>query len=125
MAVLDPSELLAHSKWLRQLARTLVHVDADDLVQGTWIAALRRPPDDDRNVRPWLRKVLTNVARLRRRGDTHRTKREQVAATLVEQEAPSSERLLERHELQQRLARLVGELDEPYRSTILLRFAEG
>jgi protocatechuate 3,4-dioxygenase beta subunit len=33
--------------------------------------------------------------------------------------------LLERHELQQLIARLVSELDEPFRSTILLRFAEG
>src|SRR5262249_29499559 len=37
---------------------------------------------------------------------------------------PWSEQLLERQELQQLLGRLVGELDEPFRSTILLRFAE-
>src|SRR5213075_1521425 len=42
-----------------------------------------------------------------------------------DQDGLSPEELLQRHELQQGLARLVAELDEPYRSTILLRFAEG
>lgn len=121
----DPSELLAHATWLRRLACTLVRDDADDLVQDTWVAALRRPPDAERDLRPWLRTVLTNVARLRWRGATHRQAREQVAVAIGTSEAPSSEELLERHEQQQLLARLVGELDEPFRSTILLRFAEG
>ena len=102
MTPVDPSELLAHATWLRRLARSLVHEGADDLVQDTWVAALRRPPDGERSVRPWLRAVLTNVVRLRWRGDAHRTAREQVAAALGEGEAPSSEHLLERHELQQR-----------------------
>jgi RNA polymerase sigma-70 factor (ECF subfamily) len=125
MAPVDPSELLTHATWLRRLGRTLVHEDADDLVQDTWVAALRRPPDGEGSVRPWLRTVLTNVARLRWRGDAHRSAREQVVAAFDDVEAPSSEQLLERHELQQLLARLVGELDEPFRSTVLLRFAEG
>lgn len=126
MASVDPSELLAHAAWLGQLARTLVRDDADDLVQETWVAALRRPPDTDAgSVRPWLRTVLTNVARLRWRSNAHRSAREQVAVTLGDEEMPSTQQLLERHELQQLLARMVGELDEPFRSTILLRFAEG
>jgi len=54
-----------------------------------------------------------------------RTARERAAADLEDHEVASPEKLLERHELQQLLARLVGELDEPFRSTILLRFAEG
>ena len=39
-------DLLRHSAWVQALARTLVR-DADlaeDLVQETWLAALRRPP---------------------------------------------------------------------------------
>lgn len=46
-------------------------------------------------------------------------------AALADDATPSSDELLERHEAQQLLARLVGELGEPYRSTILLRYAEG
>jgi RNA polymerase sigma factor (sigma-70 family) len=125
MASVDPSDLLAHAGWLRQLAHSLVREGADDLVQDTWVAALRRPPDHAGSVRPWFRTVLTNAARLRWRTDTNRTSREQAAVDLEEHEAPSPEKLLERHQLQQVLARLVGELDEPFRSTILLRFAEG
>jgi RNA polymerase sigma factor (sigma-70 family) len=125
MASVDPSDLLSHASWLRQLARSLVREGADDLVQDTWVAALRRPPENARSARPWLRTVITNAARLRWRGDANRTARETAAADLEDDEVPSPEKLLERHELQQLLARLVGELDEPFRSTILLRFAEG
>lgn len=72
MAPVDTSELLAHATWLRRLARSLVREGADDLVQDTWVAALRRPPDGERSVRPWLRTVLINVARLRWRGNANR-----------------------------------------------------
>lgn len=121
----DPSELLHHANWLRQLARSLVDEGADDLVQETWVAALRRPPRSGTSARPWLRAVLTNAARLRWRGDANRAARERATAALADRDVPSSAELLERHELQQLLARLVGDLDEPFRSTILLRFAEG
>lgn len=125
MASVDPSELLSHASWLRQLARSLVHEGAGDLVQETWVAALRRPPQDVGSARPWLRTVLTNAARLRWRSDANRRAREQVAVDLDDREPASPDALLERHELQQLLARLVSELDEPFRSTVLLRFAEG
>ena len=114
----DPEALLEHASWLRRLAQHLVGDDADDLVQETWVAALRRPPESDRNVRPWLRTVATNLARFRWRSAKNRRRREE--ARIEERDAPSSEELLERHEMQQLLARLVRELDEPFRSTILL-----
>lgn len=125
MTSVDPSDLLSHATWLRQLARSLVHEGADDLVQDTWVAVLRRPPRDAESARPWLRTVLTNAARLRWRSEANRRAREQVSVDLADREAPSADKLLERHELQQLLARLVSELNEPFRSTVLLRFAEG
>jgi RNA polymerase sigma factor (sigma-70 family) len=123
----DPHALLAHAAWLRRLARSLVGdgAAADDLVQETWVAALRRPPDASRPLRPWLRRVLENAARFRWRGETNRATREAHVAALADDATPSSDELLARHEAQQLLARLVGELGEPYRSTILLRYAEG
>jgi RNA polymerase sigma-70 factor (ECF subfamily) len=127
----DPHALLEHAAWLRRLALSLVgdRAAADDLVQETWVAALRRPPDDARPLRPWLRRVLENAARFRWRGDTNRATREQRAAVAAvasgADATPTSEELLERHQTQQLLARLVSELEEPYRSTILLRYAEG
>ena len=43
---LPPEALLAHAAWLRRLAEVLTRGDADaeDLVQETWLAALRSPP---------------------------------------------------------------------------------
>ncbi|NVB85383.1 MAG: sigma-70 family RNA polymerase sigma factor [Kofleriaceae bacterium] len=121
----DPQALLEHATWLRRLARTLVadSAVADDLVQDTYLAALRRPPGGA--VKPWLRTVVTNFARFRWRSDAHRGAREQGAAALDDDAAPSSDVLLERHQTQQLLARLVGELEEPFRTTILLRYGEG
>jgi RNA polymerase sigma factor (sigma-70 family) len=123
----DPETLLAHAAWLRGLARSLVGETAlaDDVVQDTWVAALRRPPDADRPLRPWLRTVLTNVVRFRWRSEANRAAREHAAEALTEVAVPSSEQLLERHEAQRLLARFVTELDEPYRAAILLRYAEG
>ncbi len=127
MTLHDPAHLLDHAVWLRSLAASLVgdRATADDLVQETYAAALRRPPAADRPVRPWLARVLRNAARFRWRSDVNRSRREAALASVQEEATPTSAELLERHEVQQLLARLVGELEEPYREAILLRFAEG
>src|SRR4029079_16534793 len=46
----DIERLLAHADWLRALATYLVRspAEADDLVQETFVAALRSPPDPAR-----------------------------------------------------------------------------
>ena len=49
---LDLESLLRHSDWLTSLARRLVVSSrADDLVQDTWLAALRNPPHAVRSPR--------------------------------------------------------------------------
>src|SRR5258708_23847424 len=123
----SPETLLAHATWLRRLAASLVDDRslADDLVQDVWVAALRHPPDEDRPVKPWIARVVRNAARFRWRGESNRAAREAAVARDAEKLTPTTEELLARHELQQLLAKLVGELDEPYRETILLRYAEG
>jgi RNA polymerase sigma-70 factor (ECF subfamily) len=122
-----PETLLEHAAWLRHLAAGLVgdRARADDLVQDTWVAALRRPPEGSRPLRPWLARVVRNAARFRWRGDANRAAREAITAGDAEAVTPTSEALLARHQLQQLVARLVGGLDEPFRATILLRYAEG
>ena len=118
-----PEELLAHAAWLRRLAGALVQpADADDVVQKTWLAALRRPPAADRPIRPWLATVLRNFVRMKARTQAAEQRSE---AQPQSQDAPSPETLLDRLETQRLLARLVSELDEPFRSTVLLRFYEG
>jgi RNA polymerase sigma factor (sigma-70 family) len=124
----DPEELLAHAAWLRRLAASLVRGDGDpdDLVQETWLAALKSPPAGDRPVRGWLAEVLKNARRMRARAAARRVKREaEIALENAGESAPSAEVLLGRLAAQRRLAELVAELPEPYRSAILLRYYEG
>lgn len=119
-------DLLAHAAWLRHLAFRLVqdHDIADDLVQETWIAALRRSPDAARSLRPWLAKVLRDGIRMRRRGEGRRAAREDLAA-VARDEVPTPEFLVERAEAQKVLVELVLRLEEPYRTSVLLHFYEG
>ena len=103
-------DLMAEASWIRSLARSLVGDGqaADDVVQETWIAVLRRPPRGDRPLRPWLARVVTNFARMQRRGESSRRRRE---ASVARGEAlPSSEELVERVEVHQLLTELVVHL---------------
>ncbi len=49
---------------LRRLAWMLTRDAAasDDLLQDMWLAAVKRPPNDDRPMRPWLVRVMRNNA---------------------------------------------------------------
>jgi RNA polymerase sigma factor (sigma-70 family) len=117
-------ELLAHTEWLTRLARALVGDSAaGDVVQDTYEVALTKPPKREGPLRPWLGGVARNVARMATRGRVRREQRE--ANTPVLDEVPSPEQLVARVEMQQRVGRLVLELPEPLRSTLLLRFFEG
>jgi iron(II)-dependent oxidoreductase len=91
-------ELLAQSEWLRALARTLVQDAelAEDLVQETWLSALRTRPAPEGGLRGWLGTVLRNRARTRD--------------------------VVERACVQQEVVAAVMALDEPYRETLLLRY---
>ncbi len=123
-----PEDLLAHAGWLRQLALGLVRGSADpeDLVQATYLAALRSPPEADLPIRRWLAQVLRNVWKMRVRSTTRRASREtEFAAVEYAEGATSPEALLARFQTQRLLADLVAELEEPYRSTVLLRYQEG
>src|SRR6185369_16960063 len=56
------AELLRESGWTRRLARGLTGHDAaaDDVLQDTWLAALRHPPDARQPLRSWLGTVVRN-----------------------------------------------------------------
>jgi RNA polymerase sigma factor (sigma-70 family) len=126
-APIRPEDLLAHSAWLRRLAGTLVRgdADADDLVQETWLAAIKSPPLDDRPVRGWLREVARNAWRMRARTEGRRERREAEGLAVGEPSTPSADELLTRLAAQRRLSALVTELPEPFRTTVLLRYFEG
>jgi RNA polymerase sigma factor (sigma-70 family) len=122
---LNVATLLEHGQWMRKLASHLVHdtATAEDLVQDTWVAALRSPPDPARPPRPWLAQVLRNLVRSGVRHDSRRRDRE--AAVQLGEQAPSAQDVLERTQLHRDIAALMAALDEPYRTTLLMRFHEG
>jgi len=119
---LDPEALLAHAGCVRRLARSLVldPTRADDVEQEAWLAVLERPPAHARNLRAWLRSVVRNSARQLGRRDARRRRRERDASTSGC--VPPATELVEQAEMQREVVSTVLELEEPYRSTVLLRY---
>ncbi|MEO0652433.1 MAG: RNA polymerase sigma factor, partial [Planctomycetota bacterium] len=117
--------LLAEQGWMRSLALALLRDAqvADDVVQDAVLTALQRPPRAGLPLRPWLRTVVRNAAR--KRAERERYRRTDALDPEAASEAPSAAELNVRAELQELVVGLVRELDEPYRSTVLLRFFEG
>lgn len=115
--------LLAERTWVAALARRLVRDPgaADDAVQDVYLAALRSPPDEPS--RGWLATVLRNAVRMRARGEARRESRETAAmAGDRDRAAPSSHEIVARAEEHRRVVDAVLTLEEPYRTTVLLRF---
>jgi RNA polymerase sigma-70 factor (ECF subfamily) len=121
-------ELLhTHSGWLRRLACGLLRDsdEAEDVVQESMVAAWKKPPALDRDVRPWLAEVVRNRARDQARGRRRRDSRELAAEELSARSVENPEELLERFQLHKMLTEVVLALEEPFRQTLLLRFFEG
>jgi len=131
----DPAALLAHSGWVRALARSLVADPsaADDIEQEAWRKALESPPKHSGNLRAWLSSVVRSVAIQRSRGESRvhgRHARLQSAADASSgvgpRQAPpeTPQQVSERLETFQKLAGAVSDLEEPFGSAIYLRFVE-
>ncbi|HTF88278.1 MAG TPA: sigma-70 family RNA polymerase sigma factor [Planctomycetota bacterium] len=121
----DSAHLLAHAGWVRKLARSLVPADlhqADDIAQEACLAALERQPDTDRPLASWMTTVVRNLVRENRRRSSHRGAREQACAR--DEALPSTSEVFERLSVHREVVEAVSELDEPYRTTILLRYFE-
>jgi RNA polymerase sigma factor (sigma-70 family) len=118
------AQLCHNAAWLRRLALTLVGDMslADDLVQQVWLTALRAPPRLEGTARPWLAKVARNLVRSEMRSLRSHDRWQRLSADA--DELPSPEVLIARQEGLRILGRLVSELEEPYRSTVLLCYGE-
>ncbi len=117
------SDLLArHAGWMRALSRELVSDPemADDLAQDAALAALERPPSDAGRMRGWIARVMRNLFRERLRAGESRRARE--AASARSEAEPAGDELVDRVHTQQRVARLLLEVEEPYRTALMLRF---
>ena len=115
--------LLADTRWLQGLLERLTgdaHV-AEDLHQETLLAAWAHGPDRPMT-RSWLSRVARNLAVSFRRGATRRRRAEAGLSSGRESSAPPE--LIIEAELAGRAVEALLSLDEPYRTTILLRFLE-
>ena len=116
--------LLGQAGFLRRLARDLVgdpHA-AEDAVQEVMLTALERPPRHDANIHGWLAAVLKNLVSKRSRAHVRRTHHEQEAARTS---ARGKETLPAESESTVRsVTEAVLALEEPYRSTVLMRYFE-
>ncbi|MDZ4698044.1 MAG: sigma-70 family RNA polymerase sigma factor [Deltaproteobacteria bacterium] len=119
------SELGGHATWLRRRAYDLARNEelARDLVQDTFLAYLKRPPSIDRSLRAWLEAVMRNHFRMWCRSSDRRSRRE--LATLRDDFDPGPEPHLDRQRTAAVLAEALAGIQEPYRSTLHLRYYEG
>jgi RNA polymerase sigma factor (sigma-70 family) len=120
---LTSAELASQDRWLRALVRRLADAaEVDDVVQDTWIAALRTRPEVARP-RAWLSFVAANFARRTRRAVERREWREREAAR--PESSSSTADSLAVLDLQEDVLRALRALREPYRRVILLRYTHG
>jgi RNA polymerase sigma factor (sigma-70 family) len=125
-------ELLRRAPWARRLARHLVRrrEDADDLLQDAWLAASDRASAGSGHTasRPWLSGVLRVLSLNQARAAARRRQREAEAAAARPAgqgvEAAGPDQVLGHLETQRRLSAALLALEEPYRTTVLLRYYE-
>lgn len=120
----NPDELLTHADFVKTLSRSLVLDEhrAADIEQETWLAALKHPPSSSTSIRSWLSSVAHNIVCTMHRSDTRRKSREQQAT--VHRPIPTPDEISAREEARRRMVEAVLSLEEPYLTTVLLRFYE-
>ncbi len=121
----DLESILAHSSWVRALAERLVRDPgtADDLAQETLLAAHRRAPEPREGLKPWLARVLRNLAARGRRDRERAGRRERAVAR--EEALPATDELAAHEELRALVGEALVAVPEPFRSTLILRYFAG
>ncbi len=117
--------LLRHGRFVRSLARDLLRDEhlAEDVVQDTWLRFIERSPREGRLTRSWLGSVVRHLAIDRLRSRARSRTREEAEAPVEPQS--SADEALEHAELLRSVVEAVLALEEPYRSTVLMRYWRG
>lgn len=114
------SELAGQAAALRSLATRLVsRDDAEDLTHDAMVTALSQR-SQPRRVRPWLRQVLRNEAKARRRSTLRREAREQRA--VLHQDAIGLDAMAEHAQMAHAVRDALVGLDPAYRRVLEARF---
>ncbi|MCP5020478.1 MAG: sigma-70 family RNA polymerase sigma factor [bacterium] len=116
--------LLEYEPFVRSILRGMVSDEnqVHDLVQETWVRAMRRPPTESGAIKGWLARVAKNLVHDSRRRSATRTHRENaVSRPEADTSGAASE---ERLRLHKRIVDAVMELDEPYRTVMILTYYE-
>ena len=94
-ASFSPESLLAYEPFVYAVARGLLssEAEADDVVQETWVRALRQRRGSVAAPKSWLARVVRNLVKDRRRRDTHRRARDEAVARTEEFVADSASSL--------------------------------
>lgn len=121
----DPDILLEHGDFVRALVRSLLADPdlANDVEQQTWLAAMRRPPSMGASARAYLAVIAKNFARRQQRDDSRR-QRALLNLGLEPSSTPSREEILAIEEQRRRVIEAVLDLDEKYRTVVVLRYLE-
>jgi RNA polymerase sigma factor (sigma-70 family) len=107
-------------RWLVERARHLVGDpdEAEDLAQEASLVWFHKRPSDAQPIEPWLRVVLANVLRVRRRGRLRRMLREGAVVAEREERVTDAEADLCRRERHAQVRAAVGALATPFRETL-------
>jgi RNA polymerase sigma-70 factor (ECF subfamily) len=116
--------MLAHREWVRRVAVALTADEsaAGDLEQDLWCEVLERPPEPRRSIRGWFAAALRRDLFDRRKAEARRRLREEAAAR--PEAAPATADLVAEADAHRRVVQAVLELEEPYRTVVLLRWFE-
>jgi len=122
----DLQRLLAEESFVRALARELLVDDPDEVVQQTYLNAVRHGGENVTTPRSWLARVARNVASNLRRADRNRRRHERTPdADTPTPLVPSTAELAEREERRRELVTAVDALPDPLRTVVLLRWFDG
>lgn len=116
-----------HASGVRKLVRELLGdaTAADDVVQQTWLTALRRPPVPMWRLGAWLAGVARNHARDQLRGEQRRRARERrVARAESDASSESASEGLDQLEQIELVVEAVRQLSVRNREIVLLRYYE-
>src|SRR5262249_19028993 len=121
---IDPEALLTHTAQLRALVRSPIpdRGRAADVLQGRGLAALSGPPHRPESTRAWLAAVARHLVHKLERRERRREHIERTGAT--REVVPATDAIVAREATRRVVVDAVLALDEPYRSTILLRYLD-